>query len=413
MKNSVELRQDRAALIAEANVMLESCKTESRDFNETEQVSYDEKMTAIDKLAKNIETVERQEKLNAEIAAQAPVSFGTQKASDAKEVRTYSFVDAARAAYSGRVEGLVKEMDQEARNENPQQAFKGIAIPYSVLNGETEQRAVTAGNVKATEVTSFIDQLQANSVLVKAGSNFYSGLSADRKFPIVQGITSTWAAEAALGSDVTAAGSIAAATLSPNKVISVVDMSPESLVQNAGLEGALRRNIANSMMSKMEAALLAEANVSNAPESIFYQAAGASTGAAATIALVAELEAELIAAGVGLDAKTGYIFNPAAWATIAGLAGADFTGGYLDLKDKRINNTPYQITSHLGADGTTANDKILCGDFSKVHLGVFGGLDILFDPYTLAGKGGARMVATGLVDGLCAQNGSVMQSLIE
>ena len=58
MKNSVELRQDRAALIADANVMLESCKTESRDFNETEQVSYDEKMTAIDKLAKSIETVE-------------------------------------------------------------------------------------------------------------------------------------------------------------------------------------------------------------------------------------------------------------------------------------------------------------------------------------------------------------------
>ncbi len=197
--------------------------------------------------------VERQEKLNAEIAS-APVSFGTQNVKESKEIREFSFVDAAKAAYTGRVTGLVAEMDQEARNENPSQAFKGIAIPYSVLNGKSEQRGATAGAVKGTEVSSFIDQLQAASVLVQAGSNFYSGLSADRKFPIVQGITSTWATEAALNADVQAAGDVTSKTLSPKKVISVVDMSPESLVQNAGLEGALRRNIAASMMAKMEAA---------------------------------------------------------------------------------------------------------------------------------------------------------------
>ena len=71
MKNSVELRQERANLITEANNMLELCKTEERDFNESEQVSYNDKMESIDKLAKNIETVERQEKLNAEIASKA------------------------------------------------------------------------------------------------------------------------------------------------------------------------------------------------------------------------------------------------------------------------------------------------------------------------------------------------------
>ena len=56
MKNSVELRQERAGLITESNVMLELCKTEVRDFTETEQVSYDEKMNLIDKFKKHIET---------------------------------------------------------------------------------------------------------------------------------------------------------------------------------------------------------------------------------------------------------------------------------------------------------------------------------------------------------------------
>ena len=411
MKNSVELRQERAGLIEDANTMLETCKNESRNLTEDEQVSYDAKMESIDKLKKDIEMVERQEKLNAEIAS-APVSFGTQNVKESKEIREFSFVDAAKAAYTGRVTGLVAEMDQEARNENPSQAFKGIAIPYSVLNGKSEQRGATAGAVKGTEVSSFIDQLQAASVLVQAGSNFYSGLSADRKFPIVQGITSTWATEAALAQDVTAAGDVTSKTLSPKKVISVVDMSPESLVQNAGLEGALRRNIAASMMAKMEAALLAESDVTSAPDSIVAAAGGTGTSTA-SVAVLAGLEAEVVGAGAGLDARIAYIMNPDAWSAIAAAAGADFSAGYLNLAEKVINNTPYFVTSALGSDGTAGKDRVLCGDFSKVHLGVFGGLDILFDPYTLAGKGGARMVATGLVDGIAAQAGSIFQKSIE
>ena len=410
MKNSVELRQERAGLIEESNGMLETCKNESRNLTDDEQVSYDAKMSKIDNLKKDIDMVERQEKLNAEIAS-APVSFGTQNVKESKEIREFSFVDAAKAAYTGRVTGLVAEMDQEARNENPSQAFKGIAIPYSVLNS-SEQRGATAGAVKGTEVSSFIDQLEAASVLVQAGSNFYSGLSADRKFPIVQGITSTWATEAALTNDVTAAGDVTSKTLSPKKVISVVDMSPESLVQNAGLEGALRKNIASSMMAKMEAALLAQTDVTSAPESIFSDAGAYGTGAA-DVALLAALEATVVGNGAGLDSNLGYIMNPAAWSAIAAAAGADFTNGYLNLADKVINNTPYFVTSALGADGTASKDQVLCGDFSKVHLGVFGGLDILFDPYTLAGKGGARMVATGLVDGIAAQAGTIFQKSIE
>ena len=189
-------------------------------------------------------------------------------------------------------------------------------------------------------------------------------------------------------------------------------MSPESLVQNAGLEGALRKNIASSMMAKMEAALLAQTDVTSAPESIFADAGAYGTGAA-DVALLAALEATVVGNGAGLDSNLGYIMNPAAWSAIAAAAGADFTNGYLNLADKVINNTPYFVTSALGADGTASKDQVLCGDFSKVHLGVFGGLDILFDPYTLAGKGGARMVATGLVDGIAAQAGTIFQKSIE
>ena len=48
MKNSVELKQERAGFITEANTMVELCKNETRNFTSEEQVSYDEKMSKID-----------------------------------------------------------------------------------------------------------------------------------------------------------------------------------------------------------------------------------------------------------------------------------------------------------------------------------------------------------------------------
>ena len=75
MKNSIEIRQERAELIGKADTLLNLAKGESRDFTADEQTSYDGMMTNIDKLAKDIEVVERQEKINAE-AASIPVSQG-------------------------------------------------------------------------------------------------------------------------------------------------------------------------------------------------------------------------------------------------------------------------------------------------------------------------------------------------
>ena len=46
----------------------------------------------------------------------------------------------------------------------------------------------------------------------------------------------------------------------------------------------------------------------------------------------------------------------------------------------------------------------MLGDFSKVHIAQFGGLDILVDPYTDGGFGQTRMIITSLVDGDAVQN---------
>lgn len=40
----------------------------------------------------------------------------------------------------------------------------------------------------------------------------------------------------------------------------------------------------------------------------------------------------------------------------------------------------------------------------SVHLAMFGGLDMLVDPYTNAAFGGTRLITTALIDGLAVQN---------
>ena len=53
------------------------------------------------------------------------------------------------------------------------------------------------------------------------------------------------------------------------------------------------------------------------------------------------------------------------------------------------------------------------GDFSKVHIAQFGGLDMLFDPYTNAATGEPRMVVTGLFDGDAVQNATAFVQLTQ
>ena len=410
MKNSIEIRQERAELIGKADALLNLAKDEARDFSADEQVTYDGIMENIDKLAKDVEVVERQEKLNAEIAA-SPVSHQTQDVSDSKEIREYSFIEAAKAATSGRVEGLIREMDQEARSENRNQEFKGVAIPYSVLESRAAvNTALTAGS-NPTNVLSFVEQLSNASILIEAGANFYSGVSADQKIPVIGGVTTGFYTEAADdGSPATLGGTVTGATLSPNVAISGVEVSAASMVQNASVEAAFRNSIAKSIMSKLENQLLSAADIAGGPASFFATGEAGVTSFINTNAIegIAAAQAALYANGVDMNANIAVLLNADAYKDLMGQAGADFTAGYLDMNARRVATMPYYVSSNVGnnAGATQAKARALVMDMDSAHLALFGGLDMLVDPYTNAAFGGTRLITTALVDGLAVQTGT-------
>ena len=406
MKTSIILKEERSDIISQLEAIKDVATTESRDLSSDENNEVDGLITEVDSLDAKIERAEKLETIKRNSA----VVSGVVSTNVPKEVEDYSFQSAMRAAYTGNVEGLVKEMDQEARSNarNTGQTFKGLAIPSTVLT----RAAVGTAAVNATQTMSFTDQLEANLVMASAGANFYSGIE-NMKFPVISGVNSYFQPEAG-GTAGAANGTASAITLSPKKLISVVNVSNEALTQNVSLEAALRRNMAQSIAAHLEKALLGETDITNGPTSIFLDAAAGSV-AAFDAATALALEASVLDAGVQLEgARMAYLMNSSAYQAIKQAAMVSSVSPVYDMREKLVNSYFSLFSSNVGLHGGTAGkDAVLFGDFSKVHIAQFGGLDVLYDPYTNGATGEPRMIVTSLVDGDAVQNGAAFANLIE
>jgi len=401
MKTSKLYKEERAEVIEKMEGLVASA--EGRDLSSDEQSNFDslnEKVEELNKMAVRAESFEKLQATKAvkEVTENTP-----------SEVRDYSFQDAMNQAATGRLEGLVKEMDQEARNEARYtgQSFKGIAIPSTILTRAAV--ATAAGN--ATEVMAWTDQLEANLVLASAGANFYAGVD-NMKFPVFSAINSGFVAETG-GSAPAANGTATSVTLSPKKLISIVNVSAEAIAQNQSVEAALRRNMAASVAATLEAALLGTGDVSNAPTSIFADAAAGSTAAFSAASAIA-LESAILDAGVQLEgARMAYLVDTNAYTAAKSAAQVSNVSPLYDNSDKTINGYFSFVSSNVGNGGGATKDHALFGDFSKVHIAQFGGLDVIYDIYTNSGTGEPRYVLTSLVDGDAVQNDTAFASLIE
>ncbi len=406
---SIELKELRAEVLGELEVIQKTAEAEeNRDLTEEENTSVDALLAKADDYASKIKRAEKIEKSLRESALISGVAI---EPKPDKDLEKFTFQGAMRAAYTGNVSGIYKEMDQEARNESRYtgQNYKGVGIPSSILT-----RAWATSSTNSVDTMSFTDQLESNLVLTSAGSNFYSGIN-NMKFPVFSGVTSSWIAETG-GSAVTSAGDLTALTLSPKKLISVVDMSQESIVQNPSLESALQGNISANMAATLETALLSEAaNIATgSPTSILNGAAAASTGAAFSATTANLLENTYIGNdGTYQGARMAWLMDADAYAAVKTAAAVSSVSALYDFRDKTINGMYAFVSSNVASDATASKDNVLFGDFSKVHIAQFGGLDFLFDPYTNADTGEPRMVVTGLFDGGAVQNATAFASLIE
>ena len=121
-----------------------------------------------------------------------------------------------------------------------------------------------------------------------------------------------------------------------------------------------------------------------------------------------------MAAGVANEgARLAYVGDVdayKAWKTLAQIASV--SPAY-DNSDKRLNGIYAFASANVADSGTASKAHCMYGDYSKVHIAQFGGLDILFDPYTNAATGLPRMIVTSLADGNAVQNATAFVQLTE
>ena len=409
MKSSNDLKSERADIIASLENIKDVATGEERDLTTDENTQVDGLLAEVDDLSTKIE---RAEKVEASLKNAAKVSgVVIEETKKDKDLEKFTFQGAVRAAYTGELTGIYKEMDQEARANARYtgQNYRGVAIPSCVLTRAQDYVDTTNQNSVAT--MSFTDQLESNLVLTSAGANFYAGVE-NIKFPVISGITSDWQPETG-GSEGEGKGTTTNVTLSPKKIISIVNVSQESMVQNASLEAALQRNMAANIAATIETALLDTADVSNAPASIFADAAAGST-AAFTGATASTLENTYIGNdGTYEGARMAYLMDADAYAAIKSSAMVSNVSAAYDMRDKTVNGFYAFVSSNVASSGVAGKEHVLFGDFSKVHIAQFGGLDMLYDPYTNGGIGIPRLVVTSLVDGDAVQNATAFANLIE
>ena len=394
MKNSVELRQERAGLIEEANNLLETCKTEARNLNDDEQVSYDAKIENIDKLKKDIEMVERQEKLNAEIAANVAAT----PVNEPKEIRDYSFFKAIQGSLNGNLDGVEREMHEEAMNEarSAGRSINGLGIPSFMLEARADISQGTSA-IAPTNVNAYADAMREASVFDKVGANILTGLSANTTIPVTGTSTVAWEGENDDAAD--GGANFGKVELTPTRLAAYVNISKQLLLQNgAGAELAIIRDLGRAVGQKMDAALFTTAGVTGAPDSVGELATSTFTEAAFAdkVSIFSDFvsaEQKLAEAG-GLEGNLAYVASPKLMSQLK--QSAQVAAVSAGFQGNVINGYPSYFTN--GCTSAAGSGDFYFGDFSKLYIGMFGGLDIMVDPYSAAKNGQTQLVLNQYMD---------------
>jgi hypothetical protein len=225
MKNSLKFKEERASHVAELEALVETAKSESRDFTETEESRQAELNTSIYSLDDKIAQAEKTEEIM--LRSVAGAASKSQEAEMESHAKQYSLQDAISQFRNGnKLEGREAEMAQEAQKEYREAGITPtghIQIPMGLTHRATSVFATTTG----TQEQSVLGGLVPSSQLEAAGANRITGVSGTVRLPSLPSD-----ATAAKGENVTmAAGSaMAKVDIAPERIASRIDVSNQMLV---------------------------------------------------------------------------------------------------------------------------------------------------------------------------------------
>lgn len=419
------LHEEKGRLIEELNALQNSINTEARSMTETEKTRFNEIDARLDSIGGEIETLEKLQKRAAEKVASAPV-YGSASTSDKTErqklVNEYSFKRAIEQATTGRREGVEFEMHKEAANEF-QRAGVSVSAHSVLIPSDAFKRDMTAtggtnldqGGVNIqTNVGGIIDVLLPNTVLGGLGVTRFDNLTGNLDLPKANTQPAAgWNTEN--GTATEKSPTFGKVSFSPKRLAAFIQVSNQLLRQSSNsIDAYVRNYLAQAMAQELEkAAILGGGTneptgiIGNADVNVIF-AGGAATnlinanGAAIVWAdVVNAMKAVENSNAMGQAYLTNPLVKAALQTTARQSSGVE--GNFiLQSGAGELNGYPLAVTTNVPSTLTkgSASDlsAMIFGDFSKLAIASWGGMELTVDPFSGATAGLTNMVLNAYMD---------------
>lgn len=327
-----------------------------------------------------------------------------------QEVRNYSIFRAVRALQPNATradrEAAAFELEcSETAQRQLGKTAQGILIPQDVLNSRafnaggaanTPNGAQSGQNLVDTTFMggSFIDMLRNRTTIMRLATTM-GGLVGNVDVPRqTGGATAYWLGEGEDAQEGTP--TIGQLELSPKTLGAYTDITRRLLMQSSmDAEGIVRRDLVNAMAQAIDFAGYYGSGAGNQPRGIKnYTGINAVDFAAAlpTFKELVDMES-LIAADNADIGQMGYIGN-AAFRGHCKTTAKFGTGTESTIWEpgNTINGYNTEISNQIAAG------DVFFGNFADMLIGMWGGLDLTVDPYSLSKSGGLRIVVFQDVD---------------
>jgi HK97 family phage major capsid protein len=302
----------------------------------------------------------------------------------------------------------------DVRSADAERAAK-LFIQRAMAGGKLGQRDLTVGtataggHLVATELlaSSFIDILVNQLSVMLMGATMLTDLQGNIAIPrATAGSTGYWVAES--GSPTESQQAFDQVALTPKTVGAFVDYSRRLLLQSSiAVEAFIRMDIARTIALMIDLGALTGTGASNQPRGVINTSgigsvAGGVNGLAPAWDHIVDLESAVANANSPVNAL-GYLTNTKVRGKLkrtqkfSGTNGEEiWRGGELNGSRAAVSN---QVPSNL-TKGTSAGvcSAILYGNWSDLIIAMWGGLDMMVDPYTGSTSGTKRVVALQDVD---------------
>ena len=334
---------------------------------------------------------------------------------DAKEVRRYSVVRALNAlanpgdAAAQRAAAFERECSEAAANKQGK-AARGFMVPFEVQKRDLVVGTASAGgNLVATDLLagSFIDALRNAMVISGLGTRMLTGLQGNIAIPKLTGsATAYWVAENAAPTE--SQQTVGQVTMSPKTVGAYTDIARRLLLQSSvDVEAMVQTDLAAVLGLAIQQAVISGTGASNQPSGILTQVTasviGGTNGLAPTWAHAIQLESDVAVANADVG-SLAYLTNAKVRGKLKTTSKVSGQNGFVwDEGTTPVNGYRAAVTNAVPSNLTKGTSSGVCsaiifGNFADLVVGMWGGLDLMVDPYSGSTAGTVRVTAMQDVD---------------